>query len=92
MGHLGYCPQCLFSGPYLDGCLGESLSPPAMALPLSPTGGSQLAWEADVLVTVKDKELGKDWGTLRWTQRSIPDLTQTPKPFKALGNSEEQRR
>lgn len=63
-----------------------------MALPLSPTGGSHLAWEADVLVTVKDKELGKDWGALRWTQRSIPDLTQTPKPFKALGSSEEQRR
>ena len=52
------------SGPYLDGSLGESLSPPAMAPPPSPTAGSHLVWEADALVRVKDKVTGQGLGVL----------------------------
>lgn len=78
MGYLGYCLQCMLSDPHLDGHLGESLSPPAMARPLFPTGRSHWAWEVDVLFTVKDTELGKGWRTLSWTQRSIPDSTPSP--------------
>lgn len=66
------------SDPHLDGHLGESLSPPAMALPLFPNGGSHQAWEVDVLFTVKDTKLGKGCRTLSWTQRSLPDSTPAP--------------
>lgn len=81
-GQLDSRLQCLWSGPHLDGCLGESLSPPSTAHPLSPTGGSHLGWQADVLFTVKDTELDKG-GELWAGHKAAPQLQ--PQPLHSPG-------